>query len=577
MDRPMKMQDMAAIPSPAPRDADAPDPRVPVPESTLARSTRLLRFASKYRHLLSRERNDGVEDHANDAGADLAGEIQKLGPAFIKIGQALSIRPDLLPPSYIEALECLQDDVEPVPFELIRERIESELGVRITQGFAHFDERPLAAASLAQVHAATLRDGREVVVKVQRPGIRESIDADLRILRGIARTADVITEQGRRVHFLEWLDEIAETLGEELDYRLEADNLRAFREHLADYPTLMVPVPVDDYCSLHVLTMDRIPGDKVSTAVELKRLEQPLSQYADDLVRAYLDQIFLHGLVHADPHPGNVLLNERGLGLIDLGMVMRLGPALRDALLRLLAAVADGDGDEVAAQTMSLSEQLEIFDRRLWSRRCARLVTRFHGRGARRAVGGEGGLLIELTRLAAECGLRPPPEIAVLGRTLLSLEGVVCALDPDVSPRDLVRRHLDGVLAARARQRLSLRSMQIQAAEIAEAVGDAPRHARNALALLAENRLQLRISGLEESRLLENLQKIANRITTGLISASLVVGAALALRIDAGPRLFGYPGVALVMFVLAFVLSSVLVVRALVSDRSMSRYRTPRP
>ena len=547
-------------------------------DSTLTRSTRLVRFASKYRHLVfGRVASATGEDCAAEPPDDLAQDIQKLGPAFIKIGQALSVRPDLLPRSYLKALEQLQDDVERVPFSVIRERVESELGVRITQGFARFDEEPIAAASLAQVHAAQLRDGREVVVKVQRPGIRQEIETDLRILRGIAHTADRMTEQGRRVHFVQWLDEISETLAEELDYRLEADNLRAFREHLAGYPTLMVPEPIDDYCSEFVLTMERMPGSKVGTAVQLKRLEEPLGAYAEDLMRAYLDQIFMHGLVHADPHPGNVFLNDCGLGLIDLGMVMRLGPEWRDALLRLLAAIADGDGDEVARQTKDLSEPLEIFDKLTWERQCSRMVARFHGRNARHVAGGEGGLMIELTRLASECGLRPPPEIAVLGRTLLSLEGIVRLLDPQASPREIVRRQLDWVLAARARQRLTLRSVQMQAAEIAEAVRQAPRRLNDALGLLAENRLQLRFTGLEESRLLENLQKIANRITAGLICAALVVGAALALRIDAGPRLFGYPGIALVMFVLAFVLSALLVLNSLLSDRRMSRYRASGP
>jgi ubiquinone biosynthesis protein len=538
-------------------------------DSTLTRSARLLRFATRYRHLLLG--GQPAEGEGADP-AQLARDIQALGPAFIKIGQALSIRPDLLPPRYLEALQCLQDDVERVPFEQIRARVEEELGVRITQGFARFEQEPLAAASLAQVHAATLRDGREVVVKVQRPGIDAAIQGDLAVLRGIARTADRFTEQGRRVHFAEWIDEISETLAEELDYRLEADNLRAFREHLSDYPALSVPAPVADYSSARVLTMDRMPGDKVTSAIELKRLDEPLERYASELIHAYLDQIFLHGLVHADPHPGNVLLSDCGLGLVDLGMVMRIGPKMRDSLLRLLAAVADGDGDEVARQVMDLSEQLEMFDERVWRRRCSRLVTRFHGRSDRGSAG-EGGLMIELTRLGAECGLRPPPEVAVLGRTLLALEGVACLLDPVTSPRALVRRHLDHVLAERARQQLSLHSLQMQAADVAEAIRDAPRQARDVLAMLAQNRLRIRLTGLEESRLLENLQKIANRISAGLISAALVVGAALALRIDAGPRLFGYPGIALVLFVLAFLLSATLVMNSLMSDRRMSRYR----
>src|SRR5579859_6139418 len=171
------------------------------PPSALGRSAQLLRFLVRYRYL-------GSGDVPPDAGADaqaFAEDIQALGPAFIKIGQALSIRPDLLPPAYVQALEHLQDDTAPVPLDAIRAAVEQELGVRLTQAFARFDPEPLAAASLAQVHAAALPDGREVVVKVQRPGIAEEIRTDLELLRKIASTADRLTEQGRRVLFAQWV------------------------------------------------------------------------------------------------------------------------------------------------------------------------------------------------------------------------------------------------------------------------------------------------------------------------------------------------------------------------------------
>ena len=538
-------------------------------ESAVTRSARLLRFAAKYRHLFGSGETTPEQDAA---AAQMAQDIQQLGPAFIKIGQALSVRPDLLPPHYLEALAALQDDVEQVPFEQIRERIEAELCVRTTQAFAELDPEPLAAASLAQVHTATLRDGRQVVVKVQRPNIEQEIRTDLSVLGGAARAADRLTEHGRRVHFAEWIDEMSETLAEELDYRLEAENLRAFRAHLQDYPNLVVPAPIDDFSSQRVLTMERIAGHKVSQAVQLRRLEEPLDELARDLMRAYLDQIFLHGLVHADPHPGNVLLMDDGrLGLVDLGMVVRMGPRMQGDLLRLLAAVAQGDGDEAAEQVVKLSERLEMFDQRLWTRRCARLVSRFHCSGEL-GPASLGMLMIELTRLSSQTGLRPPPEIAVLGRTLLSLEGVIKILDPRAEPRDLVRQHLDSVVARRAANQLNLRTLRERVGEVAELGRDLPNQLRDVLTLLAENRFRVRVSGLEESKLLENMQKIANRITAGLISASLVVGAALALKIDAGPKLFGYPGVALVMFVLAFGLSTALVISSLLSDRKMSRY-----
>jgi ubiquinone biosynthesis protein len=544
----------------------------PAAPGMVTRSAQLLRFATKYRHLSADEAADA---EASKAEAEaFAKDIQQLGPAFIKIGQTLSVRPDLLPRHYLDALAQLQDDTATVPFEEIRAEIERELGVRLSHLYGSFDPEPLAAASLAQVHAATLHDGREVVVKVQRPGIEAAIRNDLSVLGNVARTADRFTEQGKRARFGQWIDEMGETLAEELDYNLEADNLHLFREHLERYPTLFVPAPIDDLSTTRVLTMERVRGGKVSQAVELRRLDEPLDELARDLMRAYLDQIFVHGLVHADPHPGNVMLTDDGrLGLIDLGMVARLGPRMRDNLLKLLAAVVAGDGDEVAAQTLTMGEPLEMFNETVWNRRCGRLIARYATHGDRRR-GGQGDLMIELMRLAVANGLRPPPEVALLGRTLLALESVTHLLDPEFPARQVVREHLDGVIAKRVSQETSLHALRMQFGEIAELGRELPRQARMLFDTLAHNRLRVRISGLEESRLLENLQKIANRISTSLISAALVVGAALALRIDAGPRLFGYPGIALVMFVLAFCLSAALVISALLSDRRMSRYRS---
>jgi ubiquinone biosynthesis protein len=536
---------------------------------TFGRSAQLLRFVLKYRHL---GEGDIEADVAKADAEAFAADLQALGPAFVKIGQALSIRPDLLPPAYLKALECLQDDTAPVPFEAIRATIEKELGVRLSQAFSRFDAEPLAAASLAQVHSAAMQDGREVVVKVQRPGIAEEIRADIGVLRKLATAADVLTEQGRRVLFVQWVTEMSETLAEELDYCQEADNLRQFRAHLANYPDLFVPAPIGDFSTRRVLTMERVEGTKVNVATGLRRTEEPLDRYADDLIRAYLDQIFVHGLVHADPHPGNVMLTNQGLALIDLGMVARLSPRMRDALLLLFAAAVDGDGDEVARQTVTLGERLELFDEKRWLRRCNRLIARFATQ-SEHVKFGAGGLMIELTRESVAAGLRPPPEVALLARTLLALEGVAELLNPDASPRDVVREHLRSIVAQRVSAHTSLQSFGTQFADMAELGRELPRQARAILDLLARNRLRVHISGLEESRLLENLQKIANRITAGLISAALVIGAALALRIDAGPRLFGYPGLALVMFVLAFALAIGLLLSAAFSDRRVSRYR----
>lgn len=528
----------------------------------MARSAELLRFASRYRHLAGAAGEPGTPDDAQAFVAD----IQRLGPAFVKIGQTLSVRPDLLPLSHLKALQKLQNDVAPVAAADIHAVIADELGARVSKLFAHVDDKPLAAASLAQVHAATLRDGREVVVKVQRPGIADSVESDLAVLRGFAGAADRFTDQGRRVRFADWIEEMAETLAEELDYRLEAANMRALSAQLADYPTLFVPAPIGDFCTRRVLTMERVHGQKITEHPGLQRLERPLDSLAQELMRAYLDQIFVFRLVHADPHPGNLMLCGDRLALIDVGMVLRLAPRTRDNLLALMQATVEGESERVANQIERMGERLPMYDERAWQRRCGRLVLRYCSQSQHEEMGA-GELLLAIARQSIESGLRPPPEIAALGRTLLALEGSVRRLDPHLRPSQVVRQKLDDLIGQRIGEEFSRRRLRGHLVELANLGAMLPAQLRDALELVAQNRLRIRITGLGEARLLENLQKIANRISAGLISAGLVVAAALTLRIDAGPRLLGYPALALVLFLVAFGLGAALILSALHSDR----------
>ncbi|UXI66488.1 ABC1 kinase family protein [Tahibacter amnicola] len=542
-----------------------------------SRTARLTRFVIKHRALagLIGEHQDATHD-APGAEAFVA-DLQALGPAFIKIGQTLSTRPDLLPPDYRLALEKLQDDVDVVPFAQIRQLVESELGVRLTKAFSRFDEEPLAAASLAQVHAAQLRDGTEVAVKVQRPHIAEEIATDLKILSHLADAADRCTEHGRRVRFKQWIAEMSDTLKEELDYRLEAENLRVFAAHLSEHRNLVVPRVYGDLSSARVLTMERIRGAKVSQAIALRRLDQPLGDRATELIRGYLDQVFVHGLVHADPHPGNVMIDDFGrIALVDLGMVARLGPRMRTALMKVLFAAVEGDDDQVADECASISERLAMFDEVVWRRRCGRLIGRYATQEPGHGIS-EGQLLIELTRVGIESGLRPPPEMGLLGKTLLNLDNVARLLDPEIAVRDIVRRHMASLVRGRVGSAFRPAALMTRSVDLLELLQDFPRQARAILENIARNRVRVRLAGLEESRLLENLQKIANRISAGIITAGLIIGAALALRVDAGTRLWGYPALALVMFVGAFCLGAVLVVSAMLTDRHVSPYRARKP
>ncbi|HVI60033.1 MAG TPA: AarF/UbiB family protein [Luteimonas sp.] len=541
----------------------------------LARTAQILRFLLKYRRAgvftgldLDAASGDPVAPPPPEGKPEeFADDLEALGPTFIKIGQALSTRPDMVPAPYLAALERMQDDVAPVPFAQVREVVESELGVRISKAFAEFEEWPLGCASLAQVHRAALRDGRLVAVKVQRPGIVDTLRRDLDAIASLAGKADRITDLGRRVRFADWVHEFRRTLLAELDYRAEAENLERFGEHLAGYPELLVPAPVWDLTSRRVLTMELVAGTKVTEVSGLRRTEQSMSGLAAALMRGYLDQVFVHGEIHADPHPGNLLVTHDGrLALFDLGMVAHVPPRQRERLLKLLFAAVDGRGEEVAQESIAMGTRLEDFDESRFVRETGQLVATYAAHAGSRSLS-EGRLMLELVGLSTACGLRTPAELSLLGKTLLNLEQVSSALDPDLDVKAVVERHLEHVLRERLKKSLSPSSIASEAIEVQGLLREAPRKVSDLLSLLAENRMQVRMTGLEESHLMENLQKIANRVSAALVTAALIVASAMMMRVETDSRLFGYPAVALVLFLVGAGLGIAIVLSALLGDR----------
>jgi predicted unusual protein kinase regulating ubiquinone biosynthesis (AarF/ABC1/UbiB family) len=495
----------------------------------------------------------------------LARDLEELGPTFIKLGQLLSTRSDLLPAPYLDALSRLQDQVEPFSFGEVEQIVASELGVRLSKGFLDFDSTPLAAASLGQVHRATLRDGRPVAVKVQRPGIRQVILEDLDAFGQIAEVADKHTEAGRRFAFHDMLDEFRKTLLRELDYRREAANLITLADNLREYRRLVIPRPVDDYTTSLVLTMDYVPGTKVTELSPLARIDLDARQLVEDLCEAYLDQILVDGFFHADPHPGNLLVTQDGrLALLDLGMVARIDPAMQEQLLKLLFAIVEGKGQQAAEITLKLGTPLADLDEVRYRREVADLVGSFQN------VSGEqvqvGRILVNLTRLAGANGVRPPSELAMMGRALLHLDESARALDPDFDPNRLVRRQTDSLLRRHMLKKLSPGSIFTSALELQEFFQQLPARMNAVLDKLAANKIEVKVDAFDETRLMDNLQKIANRIALGLVLAALIVGAALLMQVRTRFTLFGYPGLAMLLFLLAAGCGFILVLSVLLND-----------
>lgn len=515
---------------------------------------------------------DGVPaspEQAADA-EELASDLERLGPVFVKLGQLLSTRPDLMPEAYLEALARLQDEVEPFAFEEVEEIVAGELGARISKAFGGFEARPLAAASLGQVHRATLRDGRRVVVKVQRPGIREEVIRDLEALGEIAGFLDRHTETGRRFGFRAMVEEFGRTLMHELDYRREAANLEAIGANLAEFRRIVVPRPVGDYTTSRVLTMEYVAGTHVDSLSPVVKVDLEGEKLADELFRAYLKQVLVDGLFHADPHPGNVFLTHDGrIGLLDLGMVGRIAPPLQEKLLKLLLALADGDAATAAETALAIGRPLADFDAERFRRGVVHLADEYGGSSIAEVEIGR--VVLQVGRVAGDSGVRVPPELTMLGKTLLNLDGIGRALAPDFEPNRAIRRHAAEIMSRSMGRDASLGQLMSMLIDAKEFIRELPGRLNRTLDLVAENRLRIHVDALDETALIVGLQKIANRISAGLVLAALLVSAALMMQIRTSFTLFGYPGIAMLLFLAASAGGFWLVITILWGDRKDTR------
>jgi ubiquinone biosynthesis protein len=493
--------------------------------------------------------DDFATDQTNPP-EELANDLERMGPTFVKLGQLLSSRADLLPEVYLNALSRLQDKVKPFSYEEVEAIVTSELGVRISKAFLQFNPEPMAAASLGQVHRASLRDGREVVVKIQRPDIRKQIAQDLEVLEEITDFFEKHTKVGRRYQFAKIFDEFQKTLINELDYQREAANLISIRDNLREFPRIVVPGPIADYTTRAVLTMDYVPGKKLTEIEPLERMDLEGAPLADELFKAYLKQVLIDGLFHADPHPGNVFLtNDHRIALLDLGMVGRTTPDMQEKLLKVLIAISEGKGEEAAQLVTSMSQTTEYFNEPEFRRKISALVAEQQDNTLEKIDVGR--ILLQVGKSAGECGLFVPVELTMLGKTLLQLDQIGRGLDAKFNPNAAVRRHVSEILNHRLKKDVTSGNFFNSLLEIKDFVGGLPHRVNRILDAVGASELEIKVRAPEANIFLEGFQKIANRITTGLILAALIIGAALLMQVQTSFMILGYPGLAMLCFLAA--------------------------
>jgi ubiquinone biosynthesis protein len=451
--------------------------------------------------------------------------LEELGTTFIKLGQLLSSRSDLLPDVYIDELAGLVDEVPPVPFAEIERAVQEDFG---TEAFVNLDPEPLATASVAQTHRGLLATGHDVVVKVRRPGVVEQVDLDLALLRSTVRLACGRSEAARRIQLEELAEELEVHLRAELDFCEEAHNTELVHRLVEPFEGLVVPRVIHPYVSERVLVLEWLPARKVTAEHGLA--PERASELARELFRAYVFQVVVEGVFHADPHHGNVLLTDDGrLALLDFGLLGRLDEETRANLGLLLLALAQNRADDVADLVIALSLTAVSSDQAGFVQDVRRKLPRFHWRPLASIQAGHA--LADLQRAAIDRDIRLPTSFALVGKTLAQADSIARLLDPQLDPVALIEEQATEVLAREAEHRLEPNRLVAHAFTQLEPLTRLPRRLAHIVAELEQGTLSVGVVPTGLSELEHNLRSIANRMGAAIIISALLLASALLVRV----------------------------------------------
>ncbi|HEX7476267.1 MAG TPA: AarF/ABC1/UbiB kinase family protein [Polyangiales bacterium] len=452
--------------------------------------------------------------------------MEELGPTFIKLGQLMSTRPDLLPADVIEELAKLQENVPPAPWSEMQPAIESELGAPIATLFARFDQTPLASASIGQVYRAVLHADDtdiDVVVKAQRPGVAHIIDRDIDLLYWLARVIERSVPESRGYMPVRLVEEFDRAIRAELDFAQEADNAERFAQNFADLKTVAFPKVYRQVSSRKAITLGFLPGKNVFDAVAAGASAERIAKNAVQIV---VKMVFEHGLFHADPHPGNILImgepDAPVLGLVDLGLVGRLSPRFRDRIVDLVIAIGLRDSRALADALYSLGRPTKKIDRVAYEAEVERLSDKYLGRKLGDVPVSD--LLRDLARGSMKFGLEPPPELLMVGKALMTVEGIARQIYPSLDIVEEIRPHITEIVGYRySPERLSSDLLHL-ATRFANAASEFPARADDILEDLRQGRMAMEV---RQPTFLHASERLGRRIFAGLVVASMIGSSAL--------------------------------------------------
>lgn len=480
--------------------------------------------------------------------------LEALGPTFVKVGQILSMRSEILPQAFCDELAKLRADADPMPYQTVLETLSSEYGRPIGEIFEHIDPTPLGSASLAQVHRATLLTGEDVAVKVQRPGVRETMAQDVSIMRSIARLATRVMPSAQVVDLGGVVEELWDTFESETDFLVEARNLAEFKRFCQPYVYMDCPKPYMDLCTEHVVVMDYVEGISVSHPEQLIAAGYDLKEIGTKLVDNYATQVLDDGFFHADPHPGNIIIAGGQIVLIDLGMTGRLNAKTRSVLKQMIFAVAKQDSPALADGLLRFAgTESDAAD---YPALLADLDTIVAEYGTVDLKDLDlASFVTALTQLAQRHGIEVPSTVTTVARALVTLEGLLDEFIPDVNMIEIISEHIATSKPLNRAAADEVKSLGVEAHAALHGLLGALCETKVAARMLTRGQLRvnMELAGAEEP--MRMLSEMVNRLTMALIVVGLYVGSSIVYFAGVPPIVFGIPVVGFMGYVVAFVLS----------------------
>ena len=492
--------------------------------------------------------------------------MEELGPTFIKFGQILSTRPDVVPHDFIIEFLKLQDSVKPFPFKDAVKVIEAQFGLPVSELFSSMEETPVAAASIAQVHRAVTRDGQEVMVKVQRPGIDKTIETDIAILGYLARLAEKYMPESRLYDPPGMVEEFSAVIRREMDFTLEASYMEKFRENFSGDERVMVPTVFWESTGKKVLTMERVAGIKVDKVASLKEAGIDTEQVAHVIADVFFKQVFEFGLFHGDLHSGNIfVVSQDRIALVDFGIVGRIGQEMKQNLADILIGLATQDFDLTIKVYQRMGILPEGIDRASFEREYYDIILHYFGRPFKYVKIGE--LLLDYIRLAARYDITLPRELLLFDKCIIELEGLAKVLYPEVNLLDESEPYARKLYVERFTPSAFADRALSAAGEYKDFLTDFPSRADRIMKKIVDDKLRIEFlhRGLED--FMGEMDRSSNRLTFAVIVAALIIGSSMVIAAEAAPKVFGLSALGLLGFIIASVLGFWLAVQILRSGK----------